>query len=325
MERHLRETIVSPSAERGKDKEYKKESLLGRGGTSAVGSYRASDSERVAVKVSYCGDSDAEQKAEEEIRNARSAVSTADCSKSGYRLCDTCDYAASDLMRLPMASAYVAPCFQAVYPLVRRNLAQWLAKKPKRSSMVIREVFMQILSIMRCLRAAGWWYNDIKPSNFLVMDEDPVRVQIGDLGGLVRYGDKRVTLSPGQLAKETVSSLSWANLNSAVSTLLGELLLQLLMDVEDSSDTNKALAGFFTCVNESPKGPCENQLLSSVRQGLAEGVLVSDPLVLDMLTIALLLIGFRGMKLEWQDVTALDSAVNRFDSPVRSSASPILH
>ena len=179
----------------------------------------------------------------------------------------------------------------------------------------MRDLFLQVIAIMRCLRDDDWWYVDIKPSNFLVQDlERGPQIEIGDLGGLVRYGSKNVTISPSQLPKDTVAQLTWANLNSVISTLLGELLIQMLCANPTTDDTNRPISSFFGCLVDQSKPQCEKDLLVSIRANLATGLSLDDELVVDLLATGFLLLGYRGMKLEWQDVTALASPMNSLNS-----------
>ena len=314
MENYLRATIVSPSRDSSKEKLFKREKVIGSGGTSIVATYRAEDGERVVVKVSYCGKPDAMATGSREAITALdvSDPKKTDCASAGYSLCSTCRYTAEGLLRRPLSYKYEAPCFYSVYPYVESNLAQWLNRHPKRDPKQVRDFFLQILTVLRCLRTRKYYYSDIKPTNFLVVynSEGIPHVEIGDLGGLVAYGDKTITISPGQLPDDVRSQLSWPTLDTALSVLLGALLLQMLIKSVAPSDAVPPLIDFFACLRGQATEICKSELLTAAKTDLAAGISTDDPLSLDLISVALLLIGVGGLRLQWQDVPSLDSPIN---------------
>jgi serine/threonine protein kinase len=314
MEAHLKASVTVPGP--AGDKLYKKEKVIGKGATGIVCTYRAQDGDRVVVKVSYCGLPDAEATGTAEMRKALDAgdASKTDCgAATGYSMCATCNYDATQILRPPLSYSYESPCFYAVFPYVRYNLAEWLFNNQKRKATTLRDMFLQTLSIMRCLRTRKYWYNDIKPSNFLVVENEggrEVRIEIGDLGGLDAYGAASITISPGRLAPDVVSKLSWNDLDASISTLLGELLLQMLTKTGSGDDTNAPVVDYFACLQKQSRVVCEKDLVAKVKSSLAAGLTLGDPLVVDLVSVAFLLMGYKEMKLSWQDVQGLSGPLN---------------
>jgi serine/threonine protein kinase len=216
------------------------------------------------------------------------------------------------MLRRPLSYQYSEPCFYAVFPFVENNLVQWLKKTPSRDPKVLRDLFMQTLTIMRCMRTRQYYYCDIKPSNFVVLEREGAapRIEISDLGGIVQYGDNNITISPGQLPDDMKKNLSWTNLDAALSMLLGEMLLQMLMKTPRADDSNPPVANFFACIQKQKKEVCEKELLKTVKRDLAVGISIDDALSLDLVCVAFMLMGFGGRHIDWQEVHTLASPIN---------------
>ena len=207
MEKYLKKIIVVQSPTTGQSQEYRREKIIGRGGSGIVSTYRAASGERVIMKVSDCGSPTAAETGTQEVETALAVTDAlqTDCAKAGFPLCLHCDYTAKDLVRRPLDYKYVAPCFYAVFPYVQYNLIEWLKAHPRRDPKVVRDMFMQTLTILRCLRSRGYYYTDIKPSNFGIVHRDGKTtpyVQITDLGGITLYGKSNMVISPGRLPKK---------------------------------------------------------------------------------------------------------------------------
>lgn len=314
MERYLKDNITVPSPATGVSKLYTKEKVIGKGGTSVVATYRASDAERVVLKVSYCEKPDASETGTKEMLAALDASDPqkTDCSSAGFSLCPTCNYSAVQLLRRPISYEYAVPCFYAVFPFVENNLSQWLMKTSMRNPKVIRDFLMQAVTIMRCLRTRDFYYTDIKPSNFVVVESggQPPRIEISDLGGLSQYGDRRITISPGQLPEAMKEHISWTDLDTVISLLLGEMLLQMLMKTPKAEDYNRPVADFFGCLQGQKKSRCEQDLFKAVKSHLAAGITINDSLSLDLLCVAFLLMGFKGYRISWKEIHTLASPIN---------------
>ena len=101
----------------------------------------------------------------------------------------------------------------------------------------------------------------------------------------------------------------WPRLDKAVSMLLGELLLQMLTKSGPADDANAPVVDFIACARrKGAAARCEDELLRRVKADLALDA--NDPLVSDLLCVALLLMGFRGLYIDWQEVSTLDSPIN---------------
>lgn len=315
MEKYLKSTITAPSAANGEVTLFEKEKVLGVGGTGVAATYRSNNGERVVLKVSYCNKPQAREIGTTEMETALDASnpSKTDCQQPGqFPLCSTCGYTPDNIIRRPLSYSYEAPCFYAVFPYVESNLAQWLLKTPIRNPQTIRDLFMQILSILRCLRTRKYYYCDIKASNFLVQitPDKPPRIEIGDLGGISQYGSNQITITTGQLPEKMRKNLSWENIDVTLSMLLGEILLQMLVRSPTDSDTIPPVMNFFACIQNQKKSICEENLLEIVEGDLANGISLQNPLCLDMLCISFMLMGFNNIKLDWQDIPKLQSSIN---------------
>lgn len=315
MDKYLKSSFTAPSAANGVMTLFEKEKVIGVGGTGIVATYRSNLGERVVLKVSYCNNPQARQIGTAEMETALDASdpSKTHCPQPGqFPLCNSCGYTADNILRRPLSYSYEAPCFYAVFPYVESNLAQWLQKNPIRDPQIIRDFFMQILSILRCLRTRKYYYCDIKASNFLVqtVPGKPPRIEIGDLGGISQYGSNQITITTGQLPESMRQSLSWKNIDAALSMLLGEILLQMMVKTPTASDTIAPVVNFFACIQDQKKSICEKSLLEMIENDLAHGISLQNPLCLDMLCVSFMLIGYKDMKLDWQDVVKLHSSIN---------------
>ena len=327
--------ILSPSAwdPGNKEKLFQRERVIGSGGTSTVTAYMAEDGERVVVKASYCGQPNAMEVGSKEVATALDVVEMRRKTEPGSSA--QAAHGGDDpfILRRPLSFKYERPCFYSVYPYVQSNLAQWLGEHPKRDAGLIKDFFLQILSILRSLRTRNYYYTDIKPTNFLVGHDSAgcnPRILIGDLGGLVVRGSARISTSPGRLPEDIKGQLSWSSMDVALSVLLGELLLQMLLKTRPQEEEAPAtdvpggdalapLDDFLACVRERERGkkrssssrrPCHTELLGAAKRELAAGIEIEDPLSLDLLCIALLLMGFGDRKMCWQDVPSLHSPIN---------------
>ena len=300
------------SYEKG-SKIFFKEKIIGHGGTSVVCTYRAEDGDRIVLKVGYCGKSNALDLGTTESETAISiAESSLSSQEAGFPLCSSCSYNARELLRAPISYQYVAPCFYSIFPYREDNLAQWLLKNPSREAHQIKEMFLQIITILKSLRARDFYYCDIKPSNFFVRisHDNQTKLEIGDLGGLVKFGDPHITISPSQLPAHMLTSLSWKNIDETISLLLGELLLQMLIASSDSRDDIKPLNNLIGCLQNKNKETCETLLLSEIKSHLAPGIDINRSLDLDLISLSFMLTGFRNYYLSWLDIQTLQSPVN---------------
>jgi hypothetical protein len=99
----------------------------------------------------------------------------------------------------------------ALYEYAPENLAEWLARHTTRRAADVVSIFLQIVSILRCLKSRQFFYDDLKPSNLLVWEDGTgsPRVKVGDLGGLDRFNDPNITFTPSRLPPALVTSAEY--------------------------------------------------------------------------------------------------------------------
>jgi serine/threonine protein kinase len=283
------------------DRTYPFARFLGRGGSGSVGLYGDEARGLLVLKMSYCGRPDAAALAAREAEAAQAVASGPACGA----------VPSADLVRAPLATSFREGCAYALYDFVPENLTEWLQRKRKRRPDEVAAIFLQVYNILICLKARGFYYNDLKPSNLLVA-ETPAgpRVRIGDLGGIDRDGAASITVTKSRLPPSLVTNLGWDRVGVLGAFLLGELTLQLLLRPPDSGERN-VMNDYLSCLQAQATDACGASLFDSLSSGLAEGLALSDPLVRDLAAFAVLLLGYRGLAASLEELPALSSAVFR--------------
>lgn len=289
---------------------YRYSKALGRGGTGAVGLYGDVGVGQLVLKVSYCNVPDGLRLATEESANAAAVVASGACApadvlwRGGGQA-----YMAAATVRAPLATDFRDGCAYAIYEYAPENLADWLKRHATRKPADVVSIFLQVVSILRCLKARQIYYDDIKPSNLLVWDDgNGPRVKIGDLGGLDRFNDKSITFTPTRLPPTLRDQLSWDRVDILTSFLLGELILQLLIKPTAPGASN-AMNDFFACLQASDKDGCVATLLAHLRTHLAGGLSFKQGQIRDLAALALNLLGFRGLYISADDIPHLDTSL----------------
>lgn len=289
---------------------YRYTKTLGRGGTGAVGLYGDASMGQIVLKVSYCNVPDGLRLATEEAANAASVAASGPCAPADvlWRGGDGSLQAAATL-RAPLATDFRDGCAYALYEYAPENLAEWLNRHSTRRVGDVVSIFLQVVSILRCLKARQVYYDDIKPSNLLVWDDGsggPPRVKIGDLGGLDKFNDKSITFTPSRLPPTLRNQLSWDRVDLLTSFLLGELILQLLIKPPTPGQPN-AMNNFFACLQNADRDSCITPLLDHLRRHLAGGLSFKNAQIRDLAALALNLLGHRGLYLTADDIPHLQT------------------
>jgi len=278
---------------------------LGKGGTGAVGLYGDASTGQLVVKVSYCNAPNGRQLAAEEAANAQAVAASGACAP-GDLLWHGAAVAARDTLRAPLATDYRNGCAYALYEYAPENLAEWLARHTTRRAADVVSIFLQIVSILRCLKSRQFFYDDLKPSNLLVWEDGTgsPRVKVGDLGGLDRFNDPNITFTPSRLPPALRNQLSWDRIDLLTSFLLGEIILQLLLRPATPGHPN-AMNDFFTCLQDTDRDACATRLVDHLRRHLAGGLSFRDGQVRDLAALALNLLGYRGLYISADDIPHL--------------------
>jgi len=188
-------------------------------------------------------------------------------------------------------------------------LAEWLQHNPRRTPEQVVAIFLQLVSILRCLRGRGYFYNDLKPSNILMWSDggEVPRVKIGDLGGLDRESDAKVTVTPSRLPPKLLKRLSWRNLDVLGGFLLGELVLQLLFRPPRAGESHP-MNDFLKCLHgDATQDGCIQKVLLALHSRLAPGLSLQDPRIRDLAALALNFMGYKGWYLTLEAALKLDS------------------
>jgi len=282
-----------------KDTTYPFARFLGRGGSGSVGLYGDEARGLLVLKMSYCGRPDAAALAAREVEAAQAVVAGPACG----------GLAGADLVRTPLATSFREGCAYALYDFVQENLTEWLQRKRRRRPAEVASIFLQVYTILACLKARGFYYNDLKPSNLLVA-ETPAgpRVRIGDLGGIDRDGAATITVTKSRLPPSLVANLGWDRVGVLGAFLLGELTLQLLLRSPGFGERN-VMNDYLSCLQAQAPDACGFSLFESLPSDLADGLSLSDPVVRDLAAFAVLLLGYRGLSATLDELPALPSSV----------------
>lgn len=260
------------------------------GSDGSVGLYRAmaKDKEPLVLKIKDTITTDREYEMAHKFLKA-----VASCSE-----CPTCkELNSSNILRVPLSSWKTDNEFSfSVFEFYNLNLAEWLVKNRVRSSSQVISIFSQITSLILCLREIGFYYTDIKPSNFLLSGANSSpRLTLGDLGGLDTKDMKSVTVTPGRLPPGSLKNLDWAKLDAVTSFLIGGLILQLLVRPSNISDSRHPLDAYFECLQTSDGDSCTGSFLSLLPSSLADGLHLKDKGISDLIALSLTLLGYRNL------------------------------
>lgn len=290
------------------------ERMLGEGGEGAAAVYISSDGKRVTVKVQFCDDVDSQKHGEEEAAlAAQAAAAIGDaCTTEG---CPGCTVKASAI-REPLSTVQRGKCSFALYPYVQLNLAEWLANTPKRSPQVITSLFEQALGIVICLQDKGFYYTDLKPSNFLVIQDNAAdlnpQLVVGDLGGIITKDGKAVQLPTGRLPPILLKDFDWKKMDQVTSFLLATLALELVLRAPSTTDPSAPLDAFFSCLQKNATTSttaappeCVEDVLGNLKNNIAPGLSLADPQVKALVASALNLMGYRNAYIRPAEIAGL--------------------
>ena len=286
-----------PASVTYKGRPYPFKKALGQGGTGSVGLYGDEKLGYIVLKISYCNDPNGLQKSQKETENALKIASLPACDVQDvfWRRNAAEFFKSQDMLRTPLSTVFHQGCSYALYEYLPENLAEWLQHNPKRSPEHVVSIFLQLVSIIRCLRRRGFYYNDLKPSNILLWIEPGglPRVKIGDLGGLDKEGDGRITVTPSRLPPKMMKNMSWKTLDVLTSFLLGELILQLLFRPPKAGE-NHPMNDFLKCLRDNSADSCMKTILLALHERLADGLSLNDPQIRDLAALALNFMGYKG-------------------------------
>jgi len=285
---------------------YRFSKTLGKGGTGSVGLYGDAATGQIVLKVSYCNVPDGLRLATEEANNALTVAASGPCASEDVLWRGSSDpYTAAMTLRAPLATDFKNGCSFALYEYAPENLAEWLKRHTSRKPEDVVSIFLQVVSILRCLKKRKMYYDDIKPSNLLVWDDGSgPRIKIGDLGGLDKFNDKSITFTPTRLPPSLRNQLSWDRVDLLTSFLLGELVLQLLLKPPQPGEAN-AMNDFFSCLQASDRDSCISKLLEHLRRNLAGGLSFKNAQIRDLAALALNLLGHKGLYVSADDIPYL--------------------
>ena len=291
---------------------YPLKTQLGQGGSGVVGLYGSEAMGYVVLKISYCNDPEGFRKAQSEIQHAQEVAALPACDPQDvmWRRNAAAAFSPRSWLRVPLASNFQNGCAYALYEFIPQNLAQWLQSRPRRRPDDVVAMFLQITSILRCLKRRGFAYDDLKPSNLLVKQDAALgvpRVVIGDLGGLDRQGDSQITVTPSRLPRGLLRGVSWQNVDVLTSFLLGEIILQLLLRPTLAGERH-VMNEFLKCTHmNGDVDSCTSELMKSLRGGLADGLSFEDPRIRDLAALALNFLGYKGNYIGLDEASALPS------------------
>jgi serine/threonine protein kinase len=288
---------------------YAFKKLLGHGGSGSVGLYGGEKTGYLVLKISYCNDSHALEKSQRENETAAALASMPPClSEDIFWRRNAPDLKSSEMLRAPLSTLFMNGCSYALYEYERENLAEWLQSNPHRTPEQVVAIFLQLVSILRCLHRHGYFYNDLKPSNLLVWKDSSgvPRIKIGDLGGLDQQSNDKITVTPSRLPPKLLKNVSWQNLDVLTGFLLGELILQLLFRPPVAGETHP-MNDFLKCLHGDDQGRCTERVLSALQSRLAPGLSLQDPQIRDMSALALNFLGYKGWRITLADALKLDT------------------
>lgn len=284
-----------------KGKTYKLTSILGRGASGEVGLYRCDGQDPIVVKANYCRDPDAESKGAKEAQMANQAAAAVGNCDASISRCAACSLTGDSILRAPLSTEYMHPCSFAIYRYEPNTLANWLAANRKRSPEQVVFIFRQLLGIVSCLVAKGFYYTDLKPSNFLVSGSNlRPRLTIGDLGGLDKADMKQLVITPERLPRSLRQGLDLSKLDQVSAYLLGVMALELILRPSQKADSAHPLDAFLNCLDREDNDSCIGGFLASLKSFLAPGLSLGNQRVRDLAAVALTLLGYRGLFLNAQ-------------------------
>lgn len=301
--------MLLPSTKNFSGKAFRFHKLLGRGEDSEVGLYVADGADPIVIKAQFCNDSSAQIKGESEAKMAQVASKAAGVCPAEVSRCAGCGLTGDGMIRAPLATEYSAPCSLAIYPYFKKTLADWLADTYHRTPAQVVSLFQQLVGIVTCLGSKGYYYTDLKPSNFLVSGSaSSPRLTIGDLGGLDTKTMKQVVVTPGRLPPQmTANGLDVSKLDQVTSYLLGSMTLEILVRPSRGADASHPVDGFFDCLRRAntDSDSCVGSFLAKLPVSLASGLSMEHPMVRDLVAAALTLLGYQGTFLTAPKVAAV--------------------
>lgn len=292
-----------------KGETYPFKKLLGHGGSGSVGLYGNEKTGYLVLKVSYCNDPKALEKSQKEAQTAMSLNAMPPClPEDVFWRRHATELKSTEMLRAPLSSLFIDGCSYALYDYAPENLAEWLQSNPRRTPEQVVAIFLQLVSILRCLRRRGYFYNDLKPSNILMWSDASgvPRVKIGDLGGLDRQSDEKITVTPSRLPPKLLKRVSWRNLDVLAGFLLGELMLQLLFRPPLAGETHP-MNDFLKCLHGDAQDDCTKRVLAALQSRLAPGLSLKDPQIRDMAALALNFMGYKGWYIALEAALKLDT------------------
>jgi len=286
-----------PASVSYKGKPYPFKKALGQGGSGSVGLYGDEKLGYVVLKISYCNDPNGLEKSQKEADTALKIASLPPCDKRDvfWRRNSSEPFKSQEMLRAPLSSVFHEGCSFSLYEYLPENLAEWLQHNPRRTPEQVVGIFLQLVSIIKCLRRRGYYYNDLKPSNILLWLEPGglPRVKIGDLGGIDKEGEGRITITPSRFPPKMLKNMSWKNLDVLTSFLLGELILQLLLRPPNAGETHP-MNDFLKCLHSDAVDGCVRAVVSALHDRLAPGLSFGDPQIRDLAALALNFMGYKG-------------------------------
>jgi serine/threonine protein kinase len=269
---------------------YTMNSILNEGTNALIALY-VNDSSKIVAKIANCSDPVGKTKQQKQLALVNEAVANITSCKS---------FSSSCMFRLPLKVDTEGPCMIEYYDYIPTNLHEWIESHPERTSDQIKQLFLQLYAILMCLRNAGYWYNDIKGSNFLVKEDGTLI--IGDLNGLNKFNDPNITLTPSHLPPSFTTSLSWSSLDVVTSFLLGDIILLLLVG-------SSALASFYTCIQSESVDRCLDSILDILRHKMPATLPITNDAVRDLAAIALILLGYRQLSTTTSEIQYLQTTI----------------
>jgi serine/threonine protein kinase len=289
-------------------KTYVLSKLLGKGTNGAVGLYYSPAAEPIVIKANFCGDPAAEEKGKNEASKSEAAVSAVGACPYLVSKCAGCSMTGDSIIRQPLSTEFIPPCSYAIYAYFKMNLADWLANTPIRSTQQVLSLFHQVAGIILCLKAKGFIYSDIKPSNFMVSGPNSKpHLTIGDLGGLDTKAMKELVVTPGRLPQGILVDMDWQKLDAVTAFLFGGLILQLLVRPSLPGDSRHPLDAYFECLQRADRDGCTGSLLTQLPASLAGGLSMKDKQIAELTALALTLLGYRHLFLP------VEKAMNSFE------------
>lgn len=282
---------------------YKLSRVVGRGTRALVALYASvsNPSDLLSAKVSYCNDPAGRAAQQAKVEQGRKVVALGSCPKA----CGACR--ATDLaqaVRVPRLVDTSGPCVIEFSTFLPTNLREWLVANSDRTPAQVQSVFLQVLDALLCLRSKGYWYNDVKLSNFLVTAQGDV--VIGDLNGLDAQGQSSISFTPALVPPRLTRNLFWSTLDPLASFLLGDLVLELLLVTRQNP---QPLAQFYRCIQGDDVDDCLQRIVAQLQTHLAPQLSLQNPKVLDLATMALMLMGYHKSSATLPQLRALPSEI----------------